>query len=84
MHTRYALLDEKSAYSLCFFFPLQVKVWFQNRRMKWRHCQQQEMKATEEQESTVRPDMSTLYAVDHPVNDTGRKEMESSEDGPIK
>ena len=69
---------------IMFLFPLQVKVWFQNRRMKWRHCQQQEMKATEEQESAVRPDMSNLYAVDHPVNDPGRKEMEGSEDGPIK
>ena len=53
---------------LCYFLFLQVKVWFQNRRMKWRHAEEAKRQAKQDDTSSG----------DHPENQDENPDIDVS------
>lgn len=59
----------------------QVKVWFQNRRMKWRHSQQKDQKANEDDkdDKLENPDGISELTNDSKALDNESKDSDSSD-----
>ena len=67
-------LNNTYVIKILLFTGFQVKVWFQNRRMKWRHTNQQQKQSDDEKDTSNDSRDEELNC-----NDTDIKSLEKSE-----